>query len=623
MDFVPLSEGFFLRQPDNRYRIIRVLGKGGMGAVYLAEDTLSNEKVAIKQLFHHDDPELSRAFKREARLLAQLKHPAFPRVTDHFNEHGSQFLVMDYIEGKDLGSHFDKQGNGRPMPLAEVINIADQLFVALKDLHEKDILHRDLKPRNLMMLEDGSLKVVDLGAAKGSMGNMSTKDDSIPVYTPGYAPPEQIDDLGTDVRSDIFSAAATLYHLLAGQMPQNVKQRRDAIYYKKRPDPLLPVDHFNSDVSIYVSKVFQQAMSLDPEDRPSSVAKMRRMLFRAFELVADATPDSEKKQNKNGDEESESSNETVEMADVFDHALGKKLLVQSPPHDFQLPPGHHYLSRGVNGQIHLLFRERDKQIVIALQASGKASSNFFIDKYLITNEQYADFLNDENTRQRMRFVTENGILIGVSEEREVLLGDAKTYWAVQRRSSAAWGLTFSAERWGPVPGSEKFPATLVTVLGASWYSAWARQRDLENIVKGDGLPTDAEWELAGLWDFDKERLRSFPWGLEWDFSKLNNIGFWAGRNLEDNDPEYEYWREKALPTAVGSFMQGASMCEMADAYGNVWEWVKQRDQSGRMLIKGGACTSRRSTFLTQPSLYRQDNFGGETIGFRCCWSVES
>lgn len=259
--FTPLNEGTVLRA---MYSIRSLLGKGGMGAVYLAENLLSSENVALKQTFYGDHSELRDAFHREAKLLARLKHPALPRVTDYFADEGSQFLVMELIEGEDLASCFDKHGHGEPMELKATLLIAQQLFEALEYLHAKDIIHRDLKPANLKVTPDGQLKVLDFGAAKGSLGE--TTIYSVPVATPGYAPPEQIYNLGTSELTDVFSAAATLYHLLAGQPPPSAA-RRDSQIRAGQMDPLQPLNQLNGNVPLGVSDLIVKAMSLAPQDR--------------------------------------------------------------------------------------------------------------------------------------------------------------------------------------------------------------------------------------------------------------------------------------------------------------------------------------------------------------------
>src|SRR6202158_5207022 len=200
---------------QGRYRIIRQLGQGGMGAVYEAVHQRLDTTVALKETLFTDE-KLRKQFEREARLLARLHHQALPRVSDHFNEGAGQFLVMQYIAGDDL---FEMQARRKaPFPQEEVLLWADQLCDALDYLHTQDpqIIHRDIKPQNLKLTARGQVVLLDFGLAKGQAGGLSrpTTTASIFGYTPNYAPLEQVQGLGTDARSDLYALAATLYHLL-------------------------------------------------------------------------------------------------------------------------------------------------------------------------------------------------------------------------------------------------------------------------------------------------------------------------------------------------------------------------------------------------------------------------
>src|SRR5204862_3774069 len=185
-----------------------------------------------------------------ARLLSRMHHQALPRVSDHFNEGDGQFLVMQYIAGEDL-AEMQAQRKG-PFPQDEVLRWADQLCDALDYLHTQDpqIIHRDIKPQNLKLTARGQIVLLDFGLAKGSAGQMSvvTTSASIFGYTPNYAPLEQVQGLGTDARSDIYSLAATLYHLLTNIKPPDALSRAAAVV-NGEPDPLLLADQINPGVS--------------------------------------------------------------------------------------------------------------------------------------------------------------------------------------------------------------------------------------------------------------------------------------------------------------------------------------------------------------------------------------
>ena len=273
---------------QNRYRVIRPLGRGGMGAVYEAFDERLSRTVALKETLVETD-ELRRAFGREARLLANLRHPALPKVLDHFDEAGGLFLVMEFIPGEDLGRQLE---TGRAFAPAEVSGWAEQLLDALEYLHglSPPVLHRDIKPSNLKVVSPGHVVLLDFGLAKGNAGQMTaTGGASLLGYSPAYSPLEQMQGTGTDERSDLYSLAATLYHLLAGVSPPDALSRATAVV-NGRPDPLRPPHQLNQGVSVPVSAALMRAMALDIESRPRSASEMREQMRGTAPRAAHTVP---------------------------------------------------------------------------------------------------------------------------------------------------------------------------------------------------------------------------------------------------------------------------------------------------------------------------------------------
>src|SRR5438094_1662646 len=270
-----LSSGTILQA---RYRIIRQLGQGGMGAVYEAVDERLDTTVALKETLFTDE-KLRKQFEREARLLARMHHPALPRVSDHFNEGDGQFLVMQYIAGEDFYEMLTRRNS--PFSQAEVLRWGDQLCDALDYLHTQDpqIIHRDIKPQNLKLTARGQIILLDFGLAKGSAGPMSivTTSASIFGYTPNYAPLEQVQGLGTDARSDIYSLAATLYHLMTNVKPPDALSRAAAIV-NGQIDPLSPANRVAPQVSPSVASVLSKGMSQNRAERYASAEEMRETL---------------------------------------------------------------------------------------------------------------------------------------------------------------------------------------------------------------------------------------------------------------------------------------------------------------------------------------------------------
>ena len=263
---------------QGRYRIIRQLGQGGMGAVYEAVDQRLDTTVALKETLFSDE-RLRKQFEREARLLARLHHPALPRVSDHFSEGEGQFLVMQFIPGDDLSEMMSRKRG--PFPADQVLTWADQLLDALDYLHTQDpqIVHRDIKPQNLKLTSRGQIILLDFGLAKGQAGDISrvTTAASIFGYTPNYAPLEQIQGLGTDSRSDLYSLGATLYHLMTGVKPPDALTRAAAMV-NGQPDPLAPASVASPAVAPEVDTVLAKAMAQGREQRYATAADMRKAL---------------------------------------------------------------------------------------------------------------------------------------------------------------------------------------------------------------------------------------------------------------------------------------------------------------------------------------------------------
>ena len=263
---------------QNRYLIIRLLAEGGMGAVYEAKDQRLGVTVALKETFFADD-EMRRAFHREAALLATLRHQALPKVMDHFSEGSGQFLVMEFIRGDDL-SRVMQLARG-PVPQRDALAWADQLLGALEYLHAQQppIIHRDIKPQNLKLNERGEIILLDFGLAKEAAGT-GTINRSVRGYTLIYAPIEQIQGTGTDPRSDLYSVAATVYHLLTGQTPADAVTRATALI-QQRLDPLRLAHEVNPGISPAVSAVLAAALAQDRNRRPVNASVMRAQLRQA------------------------------------------------------------------------------------------------------------------------------------------------------------------------------------------------------------------------------------------------------------------------------------------------------------------------------------------------------
>jgi serine/threonine-protein kinase len=269
----------------NRYRIESVLGEGGMGTVYLAQDLRTDRPRAIKELY--PDPLAGEAklraarlqFKREADALTKLDHPNIPRVSEYFSIDENDYLVMDYVAGQSLADILAR----RKRPTERLAYTwLQQILDALHYCHRRHVLHRDIKPDNIILTPEGRVMLVDFSLVKiYDPRNPRTATIVHGLGTPQYTPLEQYDaSLGhTDPRSDIYALGATLYHLLTGHPPQPVSQRI------LNPATQPPIHELNRRISPWMTRFVGKAMAIHPGDRFESAREMRRALKRRLVVV--------------------------------------------------------------------------------------------------------------------------------------------------------------------------------------------------------------------------------------------------------------------------------------------------------------------------------------------------
>lgn len=278
-----LSPDTILRE---RYKIIELVGRGGMGATYRAQDLrLEGRLCAVKEAL--PDPDTSpeelvqsrEQFYQEASTLARLDHPNLPKVSDYFTDNDRDYLVMDFVPGQDLSEMLvGAMHQGHPLSERQVLSWAAQMCDALEYMHTQapPVLHRDIKPGNIKITPAGNVKLVDFGLVK-----VLIPDDQRTITvvqgrgTVQYTPLEQYGgDTGhTDARSDIYSLAATLYHLLTGQPPLDAKAR----FLKPRS---LPTPRsLNPSISPQTEKAILWGLAMHPDERPASIAELQTQLF--------------------------------------------------------------------------------------------------------------------------------------------------------------------------------------------------------------------------------------------------------------------------------------------------------------------------------------------------------
>ncbi len=279
---VPIKAGTVLR---TRYQVKEIIGQGGVGCIYLAEDLrLEGRLCAVKEVEYDlalpEDmlKEARDQFQREATILARLDHPNLPKVSDFFSIRDRDYLVMDYVPGKDLRQlMIEARQNQTFLAEEDVLDWASQLADALKYLHtqETPIVHRDIKPSNLKLTPNGLVKLVDFGLVKVLAPGEVTITILQGQGTALYTPLEQYggDSGHTDARSDIYAFGGTLYHLLTNEPPINVRDRF------LNPGTLPRIRDINPAVSVRTERAIHWALQLHPEDRPKDIDAFVKALF--------------------------------------------------------------------------------------------------------------------------------------------------------------------------------------------------------------------------------------------------------------------------------------------------------------------------------------------------------
>lgn len=272
-----LSKG---QKINDRYEIVKSIGEGGMANVYLANDTILDRKVAVKVLRGDlsSDDKFIRRFQREALSVSNLSHPNIVEVYDVGEEDGQHYIVMEYIEGKTLKQLLKKRDS---LTLTEVIDIMTQLTDGIAHAHESYIIHRDIKPQNIMIQDDGRIKITDFGIAMALNATQLTQTNSV-MGSVHYLPPEQASGKGTTVKSDIYSMGILMYELLTGTVPFKgdnaveiaLKHMKDKIPSIRKQNPAIPQS---------VENILLKATAKNPRNRYDTAREMHEDLVHCLD----------------------------------------------------------------------------------------------------------------------------------------------------------------------------------------------------------------------------------------------------------------------------------------------------------------------------------------------------
>ena len=252
------------------YRLISKLGSGAMATVYKAKQLSLDRLVAVKVLPKSlsENPEYVDRFYKEGKAAAKLNHPNIVQAIDVGEAGGYHYFVMEYVEGHTL---YDELEKGKRFTEAEALSIIIMIAKALKQAHERGLIHRDVKPKNIMMTPEGVAKLADMGLARLAADEQTAQSEAGRAFgTPYYISPEQIrGEIDIDFRADIYSLGATLYHIVTGRVPFQGPTPA-AVMHKHLKEPLIPPDHINTSLSVGLGEVVETMMAKRPEDRYAS-----------------------------------------------------------------------------------------------------------------------------------------------------------------------------------------------------------------------------------------------------------------------------------------------------------------------------------------------------------------
>jgi eukaryotic-like serine/threonine-protein kinase len=571
---MPVNSGQILQ---NRYRIVKLIGQGGFGAVYRAWDMNLNQPCAVKENLDVS-AEAQKQFGQEMGLLRRLHHNSLPRIYDYFFLSGvGQYMVMDFIEGQDLQTMLAQRGC---LPEAEVIPWIRQICDALSYMHSQKpaIIHRDIKPANIIVTSEGRAMLVDFGISKVHDPLLKTTVGARAV-TPGFSPWEQYGQSGTDNRSDIYALGATLYALLTGQEPP------ESILLVGGGTSLTPPQRLNPAIAPHVGQAIERALQSRPTDRFASANDLPNALqtppytftpppqTQLAQAPAPTARQAAPRQPAPPAKKTPSSAPAIPIWAWGSVAAAVLLLLLMVA--FSAIRGHESANNSLATATPLTPVAADIAVTTTVAPLTPAAVD--MSSLPLAEGRLGDTWVRPIDGMVMVYVPAPAASFKLGSG---LDAPTESYWIDKYEvTNAQYQLCVAAGACNrsALDDDSRFNGANHPVVGVSWheaaaYSAWV----------GGALPTEEEWEYAAAGEANTE----YPWGNEFDGTRLNFCDVNCPFNHRDRN-----WDDGYADTApVGSYPSGESWVGAADMAGNVWEWTDSWWEAGQpwRVVRGGS-----------------------------------